>query len=320
MLKKILLEGIKIGHFSHIEGATGVTVILCPEGMTPGIDIRGSATSTRQIDSLFPGHIVNKIHAVCITGGSAYGLSAGRGVMRYLEEMGAGFPIRGTTVPIVPTMAVFDLAIGRSGIRPDDEMAYQACKDARTTEIMEGSVGAGTGATVGKFFGIERATKGGVGMCFKRFRDGLIVGAVVVVNSYGDVLDPESGQIIAGARTSRKGKRFANTLKLYLKGVKRPVSAFQNTTIGVVMTNAVLDKVSASLVSRLSQGGVVKCISPAHSIYDGDIIITISSNEIDADTNRVGLIGEQMVMNAIKRAVYLAEPVGGIPSASQLSC
>lgn len=315
---KIPMKGIKIGHYTHLEGATGVTVILCPDGMTPGIDIRGSATSTRQIDSLFPGHIVNKVHGVCITGGSAYGLSAGSGVMRYLEEIGAGFPIRGSTVPIVPTTAIFDLAIGKKGIRPDHNMGYKACQRTKGEGIEEGSVGAGTGATVGKFFGIEQATKGGVGISFKRFKDGLIVGALVVVNAYGDVIEPKTGRIIAGARRGRRGKRFADTMRLYLRGIKRPVSAFQNTTIGVIMTNALLDKVSASLVSRLSQGGIVKCISPAHSIYDGDIVITISSCEIPADPNRVGIVGEQVLINAIQRAINLAESVGGVPSASQL--
>ncbi|MFH1351566.1 MAG: P1 family peptidase [Pseudomonadota bacterium] len=311
------IQGIAIGHASDFDAATGVTVILCPNGMTPGVDIRGSATSTRQIDSLFPHHIVPKIHALCLAGGSAYGLEAGTGVMRYLEERGFGFGAKNARVPIVPTAAIFDLAIGKPNRRPDGVMGYQACVNAAEGGIKEGSVGAGTGATVGKFYGIEQAMKGGLGTASRRLRNGLLVNALAVVNAYGDVRNPKTGRILAGARRSKNGKAFADTARLYKKGIKRPVSAFQNTTLGVITTNARLEKSTATLVARLGQGGLAKTISPAYTIYDGDIVFALGSGEIGVDPHTVGLLGEEALMEAIIRAVTSAKSLGGVPSYSE---
>lgn len=317
MLKYLYpIENVAIGHASDYDAVTGVTVILCPYGMTPGVDIRGSATSTRQIDSVFSHHVVPKVHALCLTGGSAYGLEAGTGVMKYLEEKGFGFGIRNTKIPIVPTAALFDLAIGKSGVRPDCEMGYQACLNAVEKTSKNGSIGAGTGATVGKFFGIEQAMKGGLGLAGRRLKSGLIVNTLVVVNAYGDVRDPKNGTILAGARKSKSGRSFSDTSRLYRKGMRRPVSAFQNTTLGVIMTNAKLDKTSANLTARLGQGGITKAISPAHTIYDGDIVFTLASGDIEVDPHTVGLLAEEGLMEGIKRAITLARSMGGVPSYS----
>jgi L-aminopeptidase/D-esterase-like protein len=313
------IDGITIGHASDFEALTGVTVILCPNGMIPGVDIRGSATSTRQIDSLFHHHIVPRVHAICLTGGSAYGLEAGAGVMKYLEEKGYGFGPEEAKVPIVPTAAIFDLVIGKTRRRPDKAMGYEACLNAGAGTIKMGSVGAGTGATVGKFYGIEQAMKGGVGASWRKLKNGLIVGALVVVNAFGDVLDPIKGHVLAGARKSKKGKSHAVTSKLYRRGVKRPISGFQNTTLGVIMTNANLDKSSAALVARLGQTGLTRVIRPANTISDGDIVFTLASGKIEVDPLTVGVLAEEALMAAIVSAVTRAEGLGGVPSYSGTS-
>ena len=198
-------------------------------------------------------------------------------------------------------------------------MGYEACLNAAGGSVKEGSVGAGTGATVGKFYGIDQAMKGGIGISRRRLKGGLIVGVLVVVNSFGDVKDPSSGNILAGARKSKRGKTFADTSGLYRKGIKREVSAFENTTLGVIITNAGLDKASAALVARLGQAGLAKVISPVHTIYDGDIVFTLASGQIDADPICVGVLAEEAIMEATARAITQAEGLGGAPSCSTLS-
>lgn len=311
-----VIEGISIGHASDFRAATGVTVILCPGGMTPGVDMRGSATSTRQIDSLFPHHVVPKVHGICLTGGSAFGLEAGAGVLKYLGEKGCGFGRGDALVPIVPTAAIFDLGIGAGKRRPDKAMGYEACLSAAGGKIDVGSVGAGTGATVGKFYGIEQAMKGGLGISSRRLKSGLSVSVLVVVNAYGDVRDPVKGGILAGARKSKKGRAHAVTSRLYEKGVKRPLPAFQNTTLGVIMTNAKLDKPSAALVARLGQAGLTRVISPAHTIYDGDIVFTLASGKVEADPHTVGVLAGEALVEAVIQAVTEAEGLGDVPSLS----
>ena len=199
------IEGVYIGHASDFASLTGVTVILVPSGMTGGVVLNGFATSTRQVDALSPSHMVPKVHAICISGGSAFGLDAASGVMRHLEEIGSGFDVGVARVPIVPTAAIFDLRVGSSRKRPDHAMGYLACQQATNGEVAEGSVGAGTGATVGKFYGIAQAMKGGVGIAAEAGEDGLIVGALAVVNAFGDIRDPSTGKILAGARKERNG-------------------------------------------------------------------------------------------------------------------
>ena len=308
------IKGVSIGHASDFEGLTGVTVILTPSGMTGGIDISGFATSSRQTDALSASHIVPKVHAICITGGSAYGLDAASGVMDYLEERNSGFDVGIARIPIVPTAAIFDLKVGSAKRRPDKNMGYRACQQATDGKIAEGSIGVGTGATVGKFYGIEQAMKGGVGIAANTLNNGLVVGALVVVNAFGDIKDPISGKILAGARKAKKSMEFADTSGLMRKGVQRPISAFQNTTIGVIVTNAKLTKQNASAVAKIASNGLTKAISPVHTIYDGDIIFTLASGEIEVDYYTVGLMAEEMLIRAIIRGITTAKEVKGIPS------
>ncbi|MFB0532638.1 MAG: P1 family peptidase, partial [Desulfatiglandales bacterium] len=284
------INGVCVGHASDFEGLTGVTVILAPSGMTGGVNISGFATSTRQIDALSPLHVLSKVHAICIAGGSAYGLDAASGVMSYLEEKGSGFDVGVARIPIVPTAAIFDLRVGSAKRRPDKDMGYLACQQTSHGKAAEGSVGAGTGATVGKFYGIEQAMKGGVGIAADAQDSDLIVAAVAVVNAFGDVKDPFTGRILAGARKDKDSKEFADTAELMRKGVRRPVSAFQNTTVGVIVTNAELHKQSASTVARMASLGMARSISPAQTLYDGDIVFVLASGEIEVDYHTVGLM------------------------------
>ena len=308
------IKGVSVGHASDFEGLTGVTVILTPSGMIGGIDISGFATSTRQTDALSASHIVPKVHAICITGGSAYGLDAASGVMDYLEERNSGFDVGVARIPIVPTAAIFDLKVGSAKRRPDKNMGYRACQQATDGKIAEGSIGAGTGATVGKFYGTEQAMKGGVGIAANALNNGLIVGALVVVNAFGDIKDPISGKILAGARKAKKSTEFADTSGLMRKGVQRPISAFQNTTIGVIVTNAKLTKQNASAVAKIASNGLTKAISPGNTLYDGDIIFSLASGEIEVDYYTVGLMAEEALINAIIRGITTAKETKGIPS------
>lgn len=308
------IDGVLVGHASDFEALTGVTVIFVPSGMTGGVAINGFATSTRQIDALNPSHIVPKVHAICIAGGSAFGLDAASGVVGYLEETGSGFDVGVARIPIVPTAAIFDLRVGSSTRRPDHDMGHLACEHATIGEIAEGSVGAGTGATVGKFFGIDQAMKGGIGIAADEGRGGLLVGALAVVNAFGDVRDPSTGKILAGARVASDSMAFADTLKLMRRGVPRPASAFQSTTIGVIVTNAKLDKQGACLVAKMASLGMLKTVSPCHTLYDGDIVFSLSSGQIEVDYQTVGLMAEEVLARAIIRGITKAEGVKGIPS------
>jgi L-aminopeptidase/D-esterase-like protein len=308
------IEGVSVGHASDYEALTGVTVILAPKGMTGGVAINGFAASTRQIDALSPAHIVPKVHAICLTGGSAFGLDAASGVMGYLEEMGSGFDVGVARIPIVPTAAIFDLRVGSAARRPDRDMGYLACEHATTGEIAEGSVGAGTGATVGKFYGIDQAMKAGIGVAAEKGKGGLIVGALAVVNAFGDVRDPSTGKILAGARAASDSMAFADTLKLMRRGVPRPSSAFQNTTVGVILTNAKLDKQGASIMARMASLGMLKTVSPGHTLYDGDIVFSLSAGQIEIDFQTVGFMAEEVLAQAIVRGITKAEGVKGIPS------
>ena len=212
------VPGITVGHASDFNALTGCTVILCENGAVGAVDIRGAATGTREIDALSPFHLVDKIHAVLLTGGSAFGLDAAGGVMVYLEERGKGFDVGKTRVPIVPAAVIYDFGIGDFRVRPNPSMGYQACLNA-STEVLEGSVGVGTGATVGKLLGIDRAMKGGVGTSSAQGPDGLVVGALIVVNAFGDVIHPHSHQILAGARTSKRGFQLADASRRIKRGV-----------------------------------------------------------------------------------------------------
>jgi len=320
------VPGIEVGHASDFKALTGCTVVLFGEGAIGGVDIRGAATGTRQIDTLNPIHIVDKIHALLLTGGSSFGLDAAGGVMTYLEERGKGFDVVTTKVPIVPTAVIFDLGIGDFCVRPDHRMGYEACLNA-SKKVEEGSVGVGVGATVGKLFGIDRAMKGGLGTSSIRGHKGLIVGALVVVNAFGDVIDPNSNQILAGARKSKKSLQLANSSKWMMKGVTRKrfgsinasdSSAF-NTTLGVIATNANLSKKEVHQVAQIAHSGMAKVISPLHTTFDGDLIFAISLGKKKADVNTVGLLGEVTLMESVKRAVTKADGFGVIPAYKDLA-
>ena len=291
---------IRVGHAQNDEALTGCTVILCEAGAVGGVDQRGGAPGTRETDLLRPMHRVEQVHGVLLTGGSAFGLDATGGVMRYLEERGIGFDVGVARVPIVPAAVIFDLAIGRADMRPDAAMAYQACLNATTDPVTEGSVGAGTGATVGKILGMPNATKSGVGSACVEIADGLFVGAIAVVNALGDVINPRTGEIIAGAR-SEDG--FADTLKVMRNFQAMASASTSNTVIGVVATNAKLSKEEANKVAQMAHDGLARAVRPAHTMYDGDTIFALSTGDLTADVNLIGAFAAEVFAEAIVRGV-----------------
>jgi L-aminopeptidase/D-esterase-like protein len=321
------IPGILVGHAQNDEALTGCTVILCEKGAVGGVDQRGGAPGTREVDALHPMHLVSKVHAVVLAGGSAFGLEAATGVMRFLEEKGVGFDTRVVKVPIVPAAILFDLGVGRSDIRPDAAMGYQACQNATTEPPAEGNVGAGAGATVGKILGPALCMKSGIGTASLDIGAGVLVGAIVAVNAFGDVIDPSSGQIIAGARSKDVGPihigtpgYFADTLHVMQTLIGRTALGFGskgNTVIGVVATNAKLDKEQANKVAQMAHDGLARTIRPAHTMVDGDTIFAIATGEHAADVNIVGAYAAEVFAQAILRAVRAAKPVAGIPAISQ---
>jgi len=308
------VSGIKIGHESDFQGFTGCTVILCESGATGGIDIRGTASGTRQVDSLNPLHLVPYVHAVCIAGGSAYGLDASSGVMKFLEEKGIGLEFLVGKVPIVPSAVLFDLFFGDPKARPHKEMGYRACQNATDGKVEEGSVGAGTGATVGKVFTVRQAMKGGVGTASEKLHGGVVVGALAVVNSYGDVIDSKTGEILAGARKSPDSMEFAETRLVFREGREREVNPGQSTTIGVIATDAALTKADATKVAQMAQDGIARVISPSHTIYDGDVTFALSLGDRRAQVTTIGLVAAELLAEAIVRGVKSAEGFGKIPT------
>ncbi len=305
------VPGLKVGHYTDLRAATGCTVVLCEEGATAGVEVRGAAPGTRETDLLRPQHVVQQIHAVLLSGGSAFGLDAAGGVMRYLEEKGCGFDTGVTRVPIVPAAILFDLAIGDPAVRPDAQAAYQACVQATPGAIAEGNAGVGTGATVGKLMGMGQAMKGGLGTASQTIGAGIIVGAVVAVNCLGDVVDWRSGEILAGARKPEGG--YLDTAKA-LKGDLAPtLLAFTNTTIGVVATNARLTKEETNEVARLAGHGYAYAIRPA-TMLDGDTLFALSVGEMKGDVSAIGAAGAEVVAEAIARAVHQAEALAGVPA------
>lgn len=323
------IPGIRVGHAQNEEAFTGCTVVLCEEGAVGGVDQRGGAPGTRETDALHPMHLVNVVHAVVLAGGSAFGLDAATGVVRYLEEKGVGFDVRVARVPIVPAAILFDLGIGRSDIRPDAAMGYQACLNASSDPPAEGNIGAGMGATVGKIFGMASAMKSGIGTASLEIGRGVVVGAIAAVNVFGDVVDPATGKIIAGARRIEKGPLklgvgpyFADTLQVMRTLVGRTVLGFasrENTVIGVVATNARLDKEQINKVAQMAQDGLARTIRPAHTMLDGDTIFALATGSRKADVNIVGAYAAEAFAQAILRAVLTAQPAAGLPSASSLN-
>jgi L-aminopeptidase/D-esterase-like protein len=309
------VEGIRVGHASNRGAMTGCTVILCEEGAVGGVEIRGSATGTRQIDSLYPVHVVQQVHAILLTGGSSFGLDAAGGVVRYLEERGKGFDVGVTHVPVVPTAVIFDLPLGDYRVRPDADMAYQACLHASSEAVEEGSVGVGTGATVGKLFDLERACKGGVGTASLE-AGGVIVGVIAAVNALGDVVDERSGEILVGLR-DEEGSRFANTAELLRQGIWKKgfgTSSLGNTTIGVIATNVALNREDTIKVAQMAHNGLARVISPINTTFDGDIVFALSLGQREGEVNNVGALAEAAIVEAVKRAVMKADGFGMIPA------
>ena len=311
------VPGFHVGHAQDLQGATGCTVVLCPPGTVGGLDVRGSAAGTRQTDSLHPYHSVDEVHAVLLAGGSAFGLDAAAGVMKYLEEQGVGFDVRVTRVPIVCGAALFDLTIGDHRVRPDKRMGYQACLNASTSECVQGSVGAGTGATVGKILGMGRAVKGGMG-CFTLQAGELKVGALVAVNCLGDVVDPVSGRKLAGP-LKEDLRTFADTEAIMIAAYADTRSLFSgNTTIGVVATNAALTKPQAAKLASMAQNGYARTMRPAHSMYDGDTIFAMSTGDVAADLSVVGLLAARVMERAVIAAIENAASLCGVRSVAEL--
>jgi len=307
------VKGLKVGHASNFKGYTGCTVILCEDGATCGIDIRGSASGTRQVDALGINHIVEHIHAILLSGGSSFGLDAATGVSRFLEEKGIGFDVGPTKIPIVPTAVIFDILFGDPKARPTQELGYEACMNAGDI-VEEGSIGVGTGAAVGKIFELSRAMKGGVGTSSIVMPDGLVVASLVVVNAFGDIIDNVTGKIIAGARVAPDSLEFANTVESIKKGAVKKQFGLVNTTLGVVATNAKFNKKEVTKVAQMSQGGLIKTISPVHTTFDGDLVFALATGVCEADLNLVGVLGEFVIAEAIKRAVKKADGFGIVPA------
>ncbi|MSO55318.1 MAG: peptidase S58 family protein [Acidobacteria bacterium] len=317
------VPGIRVGHSTRTERPTGCTVILAESGAVAGVDVRGSAPGTIETDLLNPVNLMQEVHAIFLSGGSAFGLDVATGVRRYLYERKIGFDTRVAKVPIVPGAIVFDLGIGnRPDIWPDADCGYRAAQAAQSTRVAEGNVGAGAGATVGKSGGGAGPMKGGLGTASISLSAGptalLVVAALVVVNAVGDVIDPATGATIAGVRTA-DGKGFADARKLLRAGQQPPTKPGQNTTIGVVATNARLTKVQATKVAQMAHDGLARAIYPAHTMADGDTIFALATGGIEtSDVSRVGALGADMITEAIVRAVRAAESIPGYPAARDI--
>ena len=318
------IPGIRVGHAQHEDALTGCTVILCGDHTVGGVDKRGGGPSSRQTDQLETIRLVKEVNAVILAGGSAFGLDAATGVVRYLEEQGVGFATPHGPVPIVPTAILYDLGIGRADVRPDAQMGYQACLKASQGPVVEGNAGAGCGATIGKILGTAQAMKSGLGTASVDIGGGLLVGALVAVNAFGDVIDPSTGKIIAGARapepTPETGP-FADTLAVlkHMAGMGAlGFSRGDNTVIGVVATNASLNKEETNKVAQMAHDGLARAIRPAHTMFDGDTIFALASGEQEGDVNVVGAFAAEVFTEAILRAVRTATSAGGLPALADL--
>ncbi len=313
------MSGLKVGHWTNLEAATGCTVVLCPDGAVAGVDVRGTAPGTRETDLLDPVCMVEQVHAILIGGGSAFGLAAADGVMRWLEEHDYGFDVGVAKVPIVPAAILFDLPLGRADVRPDAAAGYAACEAATDGPVPEGNVGAGTGASVGKAMGFKQATKSGLGIAGKKISGGVVVAALVAVNAFGDVYDPARQQIIAGTRSPGGG--IVDTLKFAESMVGQTIAKLSkgtNTTLAVVSTNVKLTKSGATKVAQMAQDGLARTIRPAHTHFDGDTIFALSCGDKQADLSLVGALAADVLAEAVISATMAAEPLGGLPSAREL--
>ncbi len=298
------ISGIRVGHWTDREAATGCTAILCEQAVAVGVDVRGASPGTRETDVLRPGSLVGRAHAILLTGGSAFGLDAATGVMRFLEEQGVGVATRAGNVPIVSAAVLYDLQVGRADVRPDAAAGYIACQAASADSVDEGCVGAGTGATVAKRFGLDGATKGGIGTASRALDGGVVVGAIVAVNAVGAIYDPDTGQAVARPRVHKAHSE---------------VLVGENTTIGVVATNVRLDTAGARRLAMLGHDGLAMAIRPTHTQFDGDTLFGVSmpgEYQEPVDMVALGEAAALVVAEAILRGVQAATTLHGIPSAS----
>jgi len=327
------VPGLKVGHATDEEALTGCTVVLCEAGAQGGVEVRGGAAGTQGTDTLRVFNFVQEVHAIVLTGGSAFGLAGLAGVMQALEERGIGFDVGVTKVPIVAGAVIFDLGIGDGRVRPDLAMGRAACEQASTGPVAQGNVGAGTGATVGKLFGLAGAMKGGLGTASLSLAHGVVVGALAVVNAFGDVVDPQTGQILAGARDPQTG-RLADTAAQMRQGLTSPRFArpavrpsptegmteeskpglLESTTLGVVATNARLTKMETNKVAQVAHNGLARTLRPVHTFFDGDTVFALATGEREEDANVIAWAASEVLAEAVVQAVKAAQTVGGVPA------
>jgi L-aminopeptidase/D-esterase-like protein len=314
------VAGLQVGHYTDAAAATGCTVVLCERGARSAIDVRGAAPATRETDLLRPENTVQKVQAVLLTGGSAFGLAAAEGVVRYLEERGAGFPTGAGPVPIVPAASLFDLGIGMSAIRPGHDEGYSACREASQGPVAEGSVGAGTGASVGHLRGSSGSTKSGLGSASRRLISGATVGGLAVVNAFGDVVEPDTGRILAGARDLSGG--FLDTTA-HIEELAEVASAprfGQHTTLALVATDSALERVELLRVAQMAHDGLARVIQPAHTGLDGDVVFALSTGSGPRlDPTIVGTIAAEILAESVLRAVTKATGLAGVPAILDLT-
>lgn len=310
------IDGILVGHATDLQGVTGCTAIVCPQGAVGGIDIRGSATGSTEWDVLTPGHVTEQVHAIVLTGGSAYGLESASGVRRVLEARGIGYKMPSAVVPLVAGAVIYDLGIGKPNARPTREMGEAAAAAASAEAVKEGAVGAGTGATVGKVMGMYHAMKSGLGtatVALEGSYAGVMVSALAVVNALGDVREPGTGKVVAGTRVSAASREFADSAAVLKRGTRARSRTGGNTTLVVVATNARLTKVAASKLAALGSIGMARSISPVWTTADGDVVFALSAGSKQADLMALGVAAAEAVEQAIVRAVRLAPTVAGVP-------
>ena len=312
------IDGILVGHYTDLQNATGCTVILCPpDGAIGGVDVRGPAPATRETDLLRPGHLVERVHAIMLAGGSAFGLDAASGVMKFLDEKKIGYDTGVARVPIVSAAAIFDLTVGSATVRPTADDGYRACLAAKSGEVTQGNVGAGTGAAVGHLLGAKQATKSGLGTASQKIGKDIIVGALIVVNPFGDIVDPRTGEILAGTRKPVVGG-WLDSGEAIKSGIAQTVMARTHTTIGVVATNAALTKEEANLVAMMAHDGYARTIRPAHAMFDGDALFALSVGNKQGDVTAIGHTASEVVAQAIVNAINAAETLCGIPARRDL--
>ncbi len=306
------VPGIEVGHAQNEAALTGCTVVLAREGAVGGVDVRGSAPGTRETDLLHPVNLVDRVHAICLTGGSAFGLAAADGVMNHLEKERIGLDTGFGIVPIVPAAALYDLSLGEASVRPDAQMGFDAVSKASSHKVQEGNVGAGCGASVGKLGGFDRAMKSGLGTASRILQNGLIVGAIVVVNAVGEVRDHLTNEVLAGVRDKNGAIR---NIEHFLTDHKfSPIPTGTNTTIAVVASNAILTKAQVNKVAQMSHNGLARTIYPVHTMNDGDTIFSLATGKVNVPVDVVGTLSADVLAEAVVRAIRAAKGAGGLPA------